>query len=90
MPEPTPPGRSGEETDRVDELRAWTARENVPGKQVHDGRGWESALVRDFGVQEIPFTVVIGRDGTVRSIGQRGKDLERAVEEALNRPAAAR
>ena len=82
MPEPTPPGRSGEETDRVDELRAWTARENVPGKQLHDGRGWESALVRDFGV--------LGRDGTVRSSGQQGKDPERAVEEALNRPAAAR
>ncbi|HET9300964.1 MAG TPA: TlpA disulfide reductase family protein [Candidatus Polarisedimenticolaceae bacterium] len=80
----------GAEDLSADELRAWTARENVPGKQLHDGRGWESALVRDFGVQEIPFTVVIGRDGAVRSIGQRGKDLERAVEEALNRPAAAR
>jgi thiol-disulfide isomerase/thioredoxin len=80
----------GAEDLSAEELRAWTARENVPGRQLHDGRGWESAIVRDFGVQEIPFTVVVGRDGTVRSIGQRGKDLERAVEEALSRPAGAR
>jgi thiol-disulfide isomerase/thioredoxin len=78
----------GAEDLSAEELRAWTAREKVPGRQLHDGRGWESTLVRDFGVQEIPFTVVIGRDGAVRAIGKRGKDLERAVEEAVRRPAA--
>jgi len=76
----------GAEDLSADELRVWTARENVPGRQLHDGRGWESALVRDFGVQEIPFTVVVGRDGAIRSIGERGKDLERAVEAALRQP----
>jgi thiol-disulfide isomerase/thioredoxin len=66
-----------------DELRAWTAQQKVPGRQLHDGRGWESDLVRSFGVREIPFTVVFNPDGSVRSMGARGKELERAVQTAL-------
>lgn len=67
----------------AEELRAFTARTNVPGRQLHDGRGWESDLVRRFGVREIPFTVVIGPDGSVLAVGEHGKQLERAVQAAL-------
>ena len=48
-------------------------------------RGWESEMVRSFGVREIPFTVVFGPDGSVLATGQRGKRLEQAVETALAR-----
>jgi thiol-disulfide isomerase/thioredoxin len=64
-------------------LRDWVSRTKVPGKQLHDGRGWGSDLVRRFGVEEIPFTVVVGRDGTVLSVGERGKELERTVQTAV-------
>jgi thiol-disulfide isomerase/thioredoxin len=68
-----------------DELRDWATRQEVPGWQLHDGRGWESEMVRSFGVREIPFSVVFGPDGSVLATGQRGKRLEQAVETALAR-----
>ncbi len=71
--------------DEIDEaaLRAWMTRENTPGRQLRDGRSWSSELVRTFGVKEIPFTVVVDADGSVRAVGERGKKLEKAVQSAI-------
>ena len=74
--------------DRQDELtadglRAWITRERVPGRQVQDGQGWDSDLVRAFGVKEIPFTLVVAADGSVVAVNARGKQLERAVAAAV-------
>jgi len=37
------------------------------------------AVVRAFGIKEIPFNVVVGRDGTVRAVNEQGKRIEKAV-----------
>lgn len=68
----------------LEELRAWIATERVPGFQIHDGRSWESRLVRLFGVKEIPFSVVARPDGSVLAVNARGKDLEAAVAKAAS------
>lgn len=78
----------GVNLDRSDELpadalRAWVTREKVPGRHVQDGHGWESSLVKVFGVTEIPFNVVVGADGSVIAVNVRGKQLEKAVAGAL-------
>jgi thiol-disulfide isomerase/thioredoxin len=80
----------GVNLDRQDELsadglRAWVTREKVPGRHVQDGRGWDSDLVKIFGVTEIPFTLVVGADGSVVAVNARGKELERAVAAAVDR-----
>ena len=67
----------------VEALREWIARENVPGTQIHDGLSWESELVRAFGVNEIPFSVVVGSDGSVVAVNEHGKRLEKAVKIAV-------
>ena len=36
-----------------------------------------------FGVTEIPFTLVVGADGSVVAVNARGKQLEQAVAAAL-------
>ena len=69
----------------VEALRAWVAREGVPGVQIHDGRSWESELVRLFGVKEIPFSVLAGADGTVLAVNAHGSALEKAVKSAIGR-----
>ncbi len=65
------------------DLRGWIARENVPGRQLYDGLGWDSELVRAFGVKEIPFSVVVGADGAVLAVAKQGRGLENAVRAAL-------
>ncbi len=78
----------GVNLDRTDEcvtdvLREWVAREKVPGRQIRDGLGWDSDVVKAFGIKEIPFNVVVGRDGTVRAVNEHGKRLEKAVRAAV-------
>jgi len=65
-----------------EDLATWVAQQKVPGRQIRDGLGWDSELVRAFGVREIPFTAVFAANGDLRAVGARGKRLERAVEAA--------
>jgi thiol-disulfide isomerase/thioredoxin len=69
-------------------LQEWIQGRDVPGVQIHDGQAWESNLVRDFGVKEIPFNVVVGADGEVLAVNAHGKQLEKAVKAAIRRRAA--
>jgi thiol-disulfide isomerase/thioredoxin len=77
----------GVNLDHADEiskerLADWIVEQQLPGRQIHDGLGWDSELVRAFGVREIPFTVVATATGDVLAIGAHGKDLLRAVQAA--------
>ncbi len=65
-----------------EQLGEWIEREKLPGRQIHDGLGWDSEIVRAFGVREIPFTVIADANGEVLAIGAQGKQLLRAVEAA--------
>jgi thiol-disulfide isomerase/thioredoxin len=64
-------------------LGAWIAAKGVAGRHLWDGLGWESDIVRQFGVKEIPFTVVASADGSVLAVGKHGRDLERTVRDAV-------
>ena len=69
----------------ADELRRWIESQGMPGDHLFDGDGWQSDLVRAFGVKEIPFNVIVGPDGEVLAINQHGKRLRKSVESALRR-----
>ncbi len=51
--------------------------------QFYDGQGWQNELAKKYGVESIPFTVLIGQDGKIIGKSLRGEKLENAVADAL-------
>lgn len=51
--------------------------------QFFDGLGWKNKLALKYGVQAIPFDVLVGPDGKIIGKSLRGDDLEKAVADAL-------
>lgn len=50
---------------------------------VSDLMGWQSPIVKQFGIQAIPYTVLINKEGKIVGVGLRGLDLERKLIEQL-------
>ena len=63
----------------------WCQENGVTWPQVFDGKHWESALAKTFGVRAIPFPLLIGRDGKVVASDDqlRGAQLMESIESAL-------
>ena len=51
--------------------------------QYFDGKGWQNELAGKYGVDSIPFTVLVGPDGKIIKTNLRGEALTAAVEKAL-------
>jgi thiol-disulfide isomerase/thioredoxin len=51
--------------------------------QFYDGQGWSNALATKYGVESIPFTVLVGPDGKIINTDLRGDALGTAVAAAL-------
>lgn len=51
--------------------------------QYFDGQGWGNKLAAQYGVESIPFAILIGPDGKIIGKDLRGDDLEDAVSKAL-------
>jgi thiol-disulfide isomerase/thioredoxin len=51
--------------------------------QYFDGQGWSNKLAAKYGVEAIPFAVLIGPDGKIIGKDLRGDELEDAVAKAL-------
>ncbi|MEI8288426.1 MAG: TlpA disulfide reductase family protein [Verrucomicrobiota bacterium] len=51
--------------------------------QYFDGQGWQNKLASKYGVESIPFTVLIGRDGKIIGTDLRAEKLEAAVAAAI-------
>ena len=64
-------------------LTAFIAQNKMPWRQVFDGKYWSSAVPREYGVQAIPFGLLIGRDGQIAAVDVRGPALSAAIENAL-------
>jgi peroxiredoxin len=50
---------------------------------VSDLQGWQSVAAQTYGVNSIPHTILVGRDGTVLATHLRGAQLESKLLEAL-------
>ena len=55
----------------------------MPWRQVYDGKYWSAANAVAYSIQSIPFTLLIGRDGKVAAVGAIGPALAPAIEAAL-------
>ena len=62
----------------------------MPWTHVFDaGASPDARVAAKYGVNAIPFMVLIGRDGTIAGVNLRGPALAKAVTEALGKPPAA-
>lgn len=68
--------------DRAD-LDGVVEDEEIKWPQAFDGKGWESDLAAKFGIQSIPTTILLGKDGKVAAVNLRGKKLHDKVVELL-------
>ena len=61
-------------------LRKFIRENQLPWRQVFDGKGWETPLVQKYGVRGIPAQFLIDREGRVISVKARGERLSDLVE----------
>ena len=58
---------------------------NMPWRQIYDGKFWDAANAKGYGVRSIPFTLLIGKDGKIAAVGARDAALAPAIEAALKK-----
>jgi thiol-disulfide isomerase/thioredoxin len=51
--------------------------------QFFDGKGWSNELALKYGVESIPYTILVGTDGKIIGTNLRGEALGAAVAKAL-------
>ena len=64
-------------------LRSFLLRHDLTWPQVHARRGFEGELAVRFGIEAVPATVLIDREGRVVAHNLRGRALEATVETLL-------
>ena len=73
----------------LDEDRAkvtsFVERQKMPWPQYFDGAGWGNKLAAKYGVDSIPATYLLDREGTIIGKNLRGDALEEAVAKALTK-----
>lgn len=64
-------------------LRDYLKENEIPWRQVFSGKGWDSPVSRQYGINAIPNMWLIDKEGKLISNNARGKKLEKLVAEAL-------
>lgn len=65
----------------------WTSAVNSMGMewlQLSDLQGWHNAAAQMYGIQAIPFTIVVDNKGKVLTAGLRGEQLRAFVAQRLD------
>ena len=58
----------------------------VTWQQYFDGQGWKNKLARKYGVESIPATYLLDKNGIILAKDVRGEALDPAVSNALAKP----
>jgi thiol-disulfide isomerase/thioredoxin len=64
-------------------LPAFLTEHQMPWVQYCDGKFWQNELAVKYGVDYIPQSYLIGRDGKILAFAPRGPELAPAIEAAL-------
>lgn len=64
-------------------LKAFIAEKGMPWPQYFDGLGWGSKLGQKYGIDSIPATFLLDREGKIIGKGLRGKALLEELEKQL-------
>lgn len=66
-------------------LTSFIAKENMTWPQYFDGKGWGNKVSTSYGINSIPATFLLDKEGKVLAKGLRGDALEQAVAKALGK-----
>lgn len=69
--------------DDRERLESFIQERGMTWPQHFDGNGWQNELAAQFGIQSIPATFLVGKDGTIVATDLRGPALEKKVAELL-------
>lgn len=64
-------------------LDKFVKEKNMTWPQFFDGKGWQNKLSQKYGVNSIPATYLLDREGKIIASGLRGEKLEEAISTAL-------
>ena len=53
--------------------------------QVSELRYWSSSVVSQYNIEEIPYSILLDRQGKIVIKGKTGNELENKIKEALNK-----
>jgi peroxiredoxin len=67
----------------VDSWKKAVLHDKLTWVQVIDVRGWEALSASQYGVEMIPSSFLIDRQGIVRTINAEGAELEKSVRDLL-------
>jgi hypothetical protein len=72
-------------------VRLFAAEHRMPWRQQHDSAAGSegNALANAYGVESIPHTILVGRDGKILRVGLRGDALAHTLARTLAREKAA-
>lgn len=68
-----------------DTLAAFIKNKQMPWQQYFDGLGWQSKLGQKYGINSIPATYLLDKDGKIIAKDVRGEELAAAVEKAVGK-----
>jgi thiol-disulfide isomerase/thioredoxin len=71
--------------DDKEKLEQFIKDKEMPWPQAFDGLGWETPLVRQYGIQGIPATFLVGKDGKIVATNLRGPALEAELAKLLDK-----
>jgi len=69
--------------DSISDAKKFIEAHNLPWPQIAEGKGWASAIAKQYEVFDIPKTFLIGPDGKLIEAELHGDKLYQAVAKAL-------
>lgn len=64
-------------------VRGIVADRQIPWRQVCSGLEWETPIVDQYQVRDIPHSILVDRQGTIRAVGVAGAKLDASIVKAL-------
>jgi thiol-disulfide isomerase/thioredoxin len=65
-------------------LASFVEQRKMPWPQYCEGEGWQNKLAVKYGVESIPATYLLDKEGKIIASGLRGEELEKALAKALS------
>lgn len=75
-----------DQVNMADKVKAFTKDKNMPWQQIYEGKYWDVSLVKNYGVEGIPFTLLVDGDTGIilaDSRTMRGPILSDTIGKAL-------
>ena len=70
-----------------DAMNKFIKSTNMSWPQYFDGKEWDNAIVRKYGIISIPMTLLVDKTGKVREVGLRDHELQAAIQKLLDEKA---